>query len=809
MADSVVKLRIDTKEYDANIKRASQVLSEYFNKVREGGGTLKYLDDGVLEAVQAMGQMSTKCEATRGAMRELTQATTDMTIAYRNLTDEERSSPLGAALKKSISELTERAGSMRDAVSDVAASINHAASDTRRFDQISGGISLMTSGYQTLAGAAKIFGIETKDNVEVLATLQAAMAVTNGLQTAQNLLQSQSALMMGVQAAQASLATAAQSALAAATGSATLAQKAFNAVASINPYVLLAGAIAAVGIALYEFTSSSKEAEEELKELEEAEEKVRKKADETRDSFLSAAGGALNAASRLSNLQDAYRNANSEMEKTGILKQAQAEFKKLGIECNGVTDAQRLLVRDGAKVIELIQLQGNVAAVSALRMEAFKKSMNTILQNRQAETGSFNADDIKYAMYLATAGVAEFDKTISDMQNRAQNLRSQLGIGSGKTGGGRTGKTGKTTPKTTTTTPKKEEHFEADSIMAYEKEIAKLEDEYKRAGTELREFLLPQIDALKEKLKELKVEDAKIEWTTGINIQSDAGLSEYINSVKKQLSQTDFGSTLYKKLAEELRDSTTLQTLVAESLKAGLDLSLFDVADEFGADFWTRAMEGGVDKLDWDAIVEKINKKRKENGLDEIKIDDDGKVSSGKNGKNTNESNRLKDTANTLSSISGGVNSISSGLSQLGIELPRGLQNVLSVLNGITSILSGISALLTIINSIQVVKATPVIGQWLAGGGQVRHAANGYYVGGNNFSGDMTPIMANAGEVILNKAQQGVVAAGLQNANNGGGGVSQPFLTGQIVYLGINNHLRATGQGEIVTTKMLKRYGVV
>ena len=36
MSDSVVKLRIDSKEYDANIKRAGQALTDYFNKVKEG-----------------------------------------------------------------------------------------------------------------------------------------------------------------------------------------------------------------------------------------------------------------------------------------------------------------------------------------------------------------------------------------------------------------------------------------------------------------------------------------------------------------------------------------------------------------------------------------------------------------------------------------------------------------------------------------------------------------------------------------------------------------------------------------------------
>ena len=86
MSDSVVKLRIDSKEYDANIKRAGDALTDYFRKVKEGGGTLTYLDEGVMEAVKAMGELGTQAKSTKGGLRELTQATTDMTIAYRNLT---------------------------------------------------------------------------------------------------------------------------------------------------------------------------------------------------------------------------------------------------------------------------------------------------------------------------------------------------------------------------------------------------------------------------------------------------------------------------------------------------------------------------------------------------------------------------------------------------------------------------------------------------------------------------------------------------------------------------------------------------
>lgn len=246
MADNnVVKFRVDTKEYDANVKRAGEVLSQYIAKAKQGGHDLKYLDDGVMDAVKAMGEMATKADSTRGALRELTQATSDMTVAYRSLTDEERNSPLGQEMAKSIAQMTERAGNAKDAMGDVSAAITHAASDTRGFDQAAGFMTGISSAFQTATGAAKMFGIEIGDNVEVLAQLQAAMAVTSGLQQLQNLLQSQSALMQGVNAL----------------------QKEFNILAKANPYVLLATAAAAVVGAYYAWTSGAREAERAQKSL--------------------------------------------------------------------------------------------------------------------------------------------------------------------------------------------------------------------------------------------------------------------------------------------------------------------------------------------------------------------------------------------------------------------------------------------------------------------------------------------------------------------------------------------------------------
>ena len=89
---------------------------------------------------------------------------------------------------------------------------------------------------------------------------------------------------------------------------------------------------------------------------------------------------------------------------------------------------------------------------------------------------------------------------------------------------------------------------------------------------------------------------------------------------------------------------------------------------------------------------------------------------------------------------------------------------------------------------------------FFANGGIVPHAANGYFVGGNSFSGDNTPIMANAGELVLSKSQQGVLASMLTDEERGGGN-AQPYLDGEKIYLGLQAYMRRSGLGEIVTSE--------
>ena len=165
------------------------------------------------------------------------------------------------------------------------------------------------------------------------------------------------------------------------------------------------------------------------------------------------------------------------------------------------------------------------------------------------------------------------------------------------------------------------------------------------------------------------------------------------------------------------------------------------------------------------------------------------------------ETSALKEFQKTLSKggeIMGGVNSIASGIEQLGIELPQGLRDVLGGIQGIMSIVQGITSILLVIEALNEVQATTSAIPFFSRGGVV-HAAGGV-VAGSTYSGDQIPAMLNAGEVVLNKAQQGAIASQLQNAG-GGGGYQPSHISGEQIFIAMNRYTRRTGKGEIVTWK--------
>ncbi len=170
--------------------------------------------------------------------------------------------------------------------------------------------------------------------------------------------------------------------------------------------------------------------------------------------------------------------------------------------------------------------------------------------------------------------------------------------------------------------------------------------------------------------------------------------------------------------------------------------------------------------------------------------------------KEQNKNLKKEQAIEGMGDLIGGVNNVFGGLQQMGIEIPQEISSVMGVLNGILTVVMGIESIITVGQFLGIFHNGGVV-PGFANGGTIPHAANGYFVGGTHFSGDVTPIMANAGELVLNKSQQGNLASQLQ-----GGGIGNLNLTatikGEQIRLALNNNGRRTGRGEYVQSRNVK-----
>jgi hypothetical protein len=156
-----------------------------------------------------------------------------------------------------------------------------------------------------------------------------------------------------------------------------------------------------------------------------------------------------------------------------------------------------------------------------------------------------------------------------------------------------------------------------------------------------------------------------------------------------------------------------------------------------------------------------------------------------------------------LNQLTSGLSGLQSGFAQLGIDLGDGFGAVVGGLQGITSILMAIQ---TIVGAIEAISAIDSLIPF-AGGGIIKAAAG--TIVGNSYSGDNMRGIGpggqlyglNAGEVVLNRSQVNNLASALTGNGDGGGVYSTPYVQGEMIFLGVNNYLKRSGRGEIVTSK--------
>ena len=275
-----------------------------------------------------------------------------------------------------------------------------------------------------------------------------------------------------------------------------------------------------------------------------------------------------------------------------------------------------------------------------------------------------------------------------------------------------------------------------------------------------------------------------LEWVSDVQAHLDAFKkmrSEYVQGAKTILeanpvpSPTTTTTTTTTTTGGNTFDASKIAFKGGEGFKADPNANFQSVWGMLGDEGLRKMMGIGAQQWDYGKVTDEAQGKGKKNDKKEEKKDD-----------------KVMDS---MSKLTSGVSGIFSGIEQMGIEIPDGMKQALNAINGLTSIATSILVV------IEAIKGLEAIGLFkLAGGGIVPHAAGGYIIGGNSYSGDNIyagGAWVNSGELVLNRAQQSTLASQLQGQDKQMHVVGE--VQGEKIILVANRTFRRKGQGEIVT----------
>ena len=380
MNDFRTKLTLDGSDFSRQMDDAASSVNQFQKQTDDASKTVddmgkatKRTASELLKQMKSMEGGARSVSNYRQQLGQMQRQIQDLTINYRAMSNEMKQSEFGKEVAAQIQELTKQASEYKDAIGDATQATKLLASDTANLDAAKSAIEGLSAGMQLFASAGILGEENTEKVVKALAKLKAIESATNAVIKISNILNKDSILMLKLKDLQTKAATRATLAHAAATGKATIAQRTFNTVAKSNPYVLLATAILAVVGALVAFDrycGEAEDAQDDLnKELKEGVDLNKTYRDSFNNSFVPLL-------TTFKKLQTGWKNLKTELEKTEYIKKNAEEFKKLGVEVNGVHQAEDILVNNSELFIKTLTLRAKAAAAAAVAMEGYKEASN-------------------------------------------------------------------------------------------------------------------------------------------------------------------------------------------------------------------------------------------------------------------------------------------------------------------------------------------------------------------------------------------------------------------------------------------------
>ena len=156
MADSILKLRVESSEYDTKLKKAAEGIRHLAEVAHQGGGELTGLEKAELDYVKALGEMETKSRTAAGSVRELESTYKELKVIYDQLNDVEKADEGGKALAASLEQIKTRAQEARAQLDNASKSLNDNGQEAKGS---SGALDALASKFTINIDAIKLFNI--------------------------------------------------------------------------------------------------------------------------------------------------------------------------------------------------------------------------------------------------------------------------------------------------------------------------------------------------------------------------------------------------------------------------------------------------------------------------------------------------------------------------------------------------------------------------------------------------------------------------------------------------------------------------
>ena len=852
MAESVVKLRVDSHEYDAKIKRATEGLRAFGENCQKAGQSVAKADKETIDYVRAIGQMDTVTKSAKGKIGELTRAFTDMSVQYNRLTAQEKQSPFGKALSQSLDQLKTRIHESKREIDGIENSLKSSK----------GGVSGLSSVLGELGGKlgmnSQLTGVLTTGTIGMTAAITAGAAATVAAAKAWSdynteLAKSQQdvSVITGLKGQDADEMTAGIRALVktygvdfreAVSAANTLMQQfgvsgenAFNLlrdgmqgmlqgdapkllsmIQQYAPAFRDAGVEASQLVAVIQNSEGGLFTDENMNAIVMGIKNIRLMTDKTSESLakLGIDGsdmtrklneGTLTVFDALKQVSEAIEGVGSGSQTAGEVmqqvfgRQGTAAGTKLGDAIASLNlnleDTKLQTGSVGESLDELVDANMRLekAMADCFGFDGWTQMSNSIratLLTTLADviTAVSSVKEELWAAYKLTLSLIPGGSVVNGIMgiSGSGGGTSSTGGGGGSVGGGGGGVRGIAEAHTAATIP-----IRLGGGGGGGRRISRSSGGGRTGGGHSTHKETPA-----ERAQKL-VDNALANYAKTISMADMMLENGMINSQdykKKELAAQERLTTAYaeaynvyndEKYKTAFEDAATEYRDLADVVKGKREE--FEKATEQLAGMSVNPIDGILNQL----LGESMEDYAKRKNID---------LNTGKGG--GKKSDWAEQTSKNIDKYLSPISTISSGLQEMGVKVPEGIERMIAITQGVSTILTGISAILTLIEaSTQIAAAASVSNAIIpfARGG-VAHAAGGI-VAGHYFSGDQVPAMLNSGEVVLNRAQAGVIADAL-----GGGGSPviqiEGRITGEDIELVQRNRNRRTGRGEYITTKM-------